>query len=222
MKTLNKLFFLSLTGLIAACDAPPSNSVSTSQPVTVVVQSAPIAAAAPAQAVQRSIRVSSVRVSVPKTLVVNEANEYYPKGDIVWREDPPGDRHAQVKAIFDAAMHAGTRSFRGSVPVRLDIEVRRFHALSQKARYSIGGVHAITFTLVVRDLRNGQVIGTPRVVRADLKALGGSEAIAADAQGLTQKRRITSHLAKVIQQELTQAGGYKNKDLGYLQRVNES
>ena len=90
-----------------------------------------------------SFNVQDIRVSVPETLKVSEANRYYPSGDIVWREDPLGDRHAQVKAIFEAAMREGVGQLpQGTVPVILDIEVTRFHAVTEKARYTIGGVHA--------------------------------------------------------------------------------
>lgn len=42
----------------------------------------------------RGWRLAGVRVSVPKTLTVSEAKKLLPNADIVWREDPPGDRHA--------------------------------------------------------------------------------------------------------------------------------
>ena len=53
--------------------------------------------------------VVAVNVDVPKTLKVSEANMYYPVADIVWRGEPRGDRHAQVKAIFQEAFAAGTK-----------------------------------------------------------------------------------------------------------------
>ena len=42
-----------------------------------------------------------------------------------------------------------------------------------------------------------------RVEEADLPALGGRSAMAADRKGQTQKVRVTDHLALVIQQELS-------------------
>ena len=59
-----------------------------------------------------------------------------------------------------------------------------------------------------------------RTVKADLDAFGGQQALQAEARGLTQKVRITNHLAEVIRQELTNAEGYKNANLGFYQLLN--
>lgn len=94
--------------------------------------------------VQASFDVQSVRVTVPESLRVSEANRYYPSGDIVWREDPIGNRHAQVQAIVKEGILKGVHNMQGgTLPVMLDIQVTRFHALTEKARYTIGGVHAV-------------------------------------------------------------------------------
>lgn len=178
-----------------------------------------------AQAVRRGqspVTVKAIRVEVPRTLSVSEANSYYPSGDIVWREDPLGDRHAQVKKIVYDGLSAGTRSLNGPMPVILDIRVRRFHALSEKARYTTGGVHNIHFDIAVRDANTQELLVQPRFVQADLDAFGGSEAIIAEARGQTQKKRIQQHLAAVIQQELTDPEGHKNANLGLIQAINHN
>lgn len=54
-----------------------------------------------------SLDVRQVRVLVPETLVVSEANPFCPGGDIVWREDPAGDRHAQVRTVVANALQRG-------------------------------------------------------------------------------------------------------------------
>lgn len=168
-----------------------------------------------------SVSVKDVTVVVPRNLEVSEANRYLPAGDIVWREDPVGDRHAQVQAIFEAGFEKGTKAFKGSTPVSLYVQVMRFHALTEKARYSTGGVHSIKFGLAVRDLNTGQIIGQPRVIEADLNAYGGRVALAAEAKGQTQKVRITDHLAEVVRQELTLEEGHKNARLGVIQQLNK-
>ncbi|WP_298975975.1 DUF6778 family protein [uncultured Roseobacter sp.] len=170
----------------------------------------------------QSYNVSTINVAVPRTLIVSEANSYYPSGDIVWRGDSAGDRHAQVKAIFEDAMARGTAGMSRGTPVVLDIEVLRFHALTEKTRYTIGGVHSITFQLSVRSAETGQLFGAPRVVKADLKGFGGERAIEAERQGQTQKVRITDHLAKVIQAELASPQGYVNQRLGLVQAINNA
>ncbi|MEM8773475.1 MAG: DUF6778 family protein [Pseudomonadota bacterium] len=171
---------------------------------------------------QVSFDVKEIRVSVPKTLKVSEANRYYPGGDIVWREDPIGDRHAQVKAIVEAGLQEGVDNMgAGQVPVILDVQVTRFHALTEKARYTTGGVHAIQFHMLLRDAKTGQPIGEPEHVKADFRGLGGRKAIDAENRGITQKYRITKQLAYVIQKELTSDEGYVAQDLGLFGALNQ-
>lgn len=172
-----------------------------------------MAMAAPAP----SYDVTGVQVTVPATLEVSEANSYYPSGDIVWRGDARGNRHAQVEAIFEQSADLGLSGMAGAMPVEVEIVVKRFHALTEKTRYTIGGVHSITFDVTLRDPVSGAVLRGPREIRADLEGYGGQQAVEAEAKGLTQKYRITQHLARVIREELTQASGYAGK--GITRRV---
>lgn len=169
-----------------------------------------------------SLDVQAVRVTVPRSLKVSEANRYYPGSDIVWREDGPGDRHVQVQAIFQNAIEQGVSNLPvGGVPVVLDIEVTRFHALTEKARYSVGGVHALQFNMVLRNPETGETYGEPQFVKADFRALGGQQAIKAESQGVTQKVRITEQLAKVIQVQLSDPNGYQAAQLGLMGALNQ-
>jgi len=166
--------------------------------------------------------VREVRVTVPRSLKVSEANRYLPGGDIVWREDAPGDRHAQVAEILNDALERGVAALpEGGVPVMLDVELSRFHALSEKARYTVGGVHAIQFTYVLRDPRTGVALSQPKFVKADFKAFGGQKAIAAERQGITQKVRITGHVARVIRAELGAGQGYRAQATGLIGALNQ-
>jgi len=153
--------------------------------------------------VASSVSVEGIQISVPKKLRVSEANLYYPLGDIVWRGDPMGDRHAQVKAIFEQGIGQGVKSVKGAVPVIAHIEVLRFHSLSEKARYSVGGVHSIKFSLTLVDPKTGAILVPARAIKADLQAWGGYRAMQAENQGEGQKVRIIEHLAAVIHKELT-------------------
>ncbi|MCV3271025.1 DUF6778 family protein [Roseobacter sinensis] len=164
----------------------------------------PEAASGPAQ--HQPLHIRAVNVQVPDALQVSEANRYYPSGDIVWRGDAPGDRHAQVQAIFETAMARGTAAMSRGTPAVLDIEVLRFHALTEKARYTVGGVHAIRFAFSLRHAETGVPLGDRRVVKANLRGFGGQRALDAEREGLTQKVRITDHLAHVIQTELVAPG----------------
>lgn len=153
-------------------------------------------------AVAPSFNVVDVRVEVPRSLRVSEANLLYPIADIVWREDPLGDRHAQVAQILTDAVREGTQGFNGAQDVVVFLEVSRFHSLSQRARYSVGGDHSIKFDLSLLDPTTGAVLVGPQYVDASFDALGGQTAIEAEANGLTQKVRINSHVSAMIAQEL--------------------
>ena len=125
-----------------------------------------------------------------------------------------------MKAIFDAGFLKGTEELDGAVTIGLDVRVERFHALTEKARYTTGEIHLIIFAMQICDLSTGAVIGEPRTIKADLDGLGGQGAIDAEAKRLTQKVRITQHLANVIRQELGTAEGYENPKLGFMQTLN--
>jgi hypothetical protein len=150
--------------------------------------------------VARGWRLSEVRVSVPKSLTVSEAKTLLPSADIVWREDPPGDRHAQVGTIIQNAVLRGAQGLRGSRPVIIDITVTRFHALTFEAELSNRnwGVHNIRFIAQVVDARTGEVLLAPTPIRAELPALSGEQMKAARAKGQTQKSQITAHVARTV------------------------
>lgn len=168
------------------------------------------------QAAVPDYRVTGINVTVPRTLLVSEANSYKPRGDIVWRGDLPGDRYEQIEAIFETGLARGASGINGTVSVVIDIEVTRFHALTEKTRYSVGGVHEIEFILSMRSAETGLLLKAPRKVQADLVGHGGQRAIEEERRGQTQKVRITDHLAQMIRTELTQPEGYQNVKLGFF------
>ncbi|HID07108.1 MAG TPA: hypothetical protein EYP10_08155 [Armatimonadetes bacterium] len=152
-----------------------------------------------------SYNITAVNVTVPPELIATEDNGYKPNADIVWHGDPYGDRRAQVAAIFKDAMRQGVSGIRGQRKVIMSIEVARFHALTPRARYTVGGNHDIHFVIRILDATTGVELEPARMVETDLNALGGVEALAAERQGLTQKVRITAHLAQLIQTEMASA-----------------
>ncbi|MEE9388352.1 MAG: DUF6778 family protein [Paracoccaceae bacterium] len=149
------------------------------------------------------MRVVGMVIEVPETLVVSEDNSYKPIADIVWREDPFGNRYSQVKTIIENAVASGVSTMSGALPVVLHIQVTRFHALTQRTRNSIGGVHEIHFLLTVTNKRTGEVMVPTYLVDSSLPGFGGTKAIEAERIGLTQKIRISAHLSSRILQELT-------------------
>lgn len=150
--------------------------------------------------VSRGWRVVDVRVTVPKSLSVSEAKAILPAADIVWREDPRGDRRAQVATIVETAAKQGASGLRGSRPVMLDITVSRFHALTYEAeqRVSNAGVHNINFTIQAVDAETGAILAGPEAIEAALPALAGVQMIQARIAGQTQKSQITAHLRATV------------------------
>lgn len=139
--------------------------------------------------------IAGLEVEVPRTLRVSEANSIKPASDIVWREDPLGDRYVQVEAILTEALTPVMRPREGaSTPVIVSIEVTRFHALTARARYTTGGEHEIEFILTVRHAETGEILSGPRPVDLTFRAHGGQAAIRAEAAGITQRVRITERL----------------------------
>ena len=154
-------------------------------------------------AVSPSFKVEAVRVTVPDSLSISEANRYYPIADIVWRGDAMGDRRKQVQDIFMESARRSISQLEGVQPVKVDIRVQRFHSLSEKARYTVGGDHNMHFTMTVLDAATDTVLVPERLIKANLDAFGGQRAIAEEARGNGQKVRVTAYLAEVLGAELS-------------------
>lgn len=146
--------------------------------------------------------VTAIKIDVPGTLRVSEANVFFPIADIVWHGDPLGDRRAQVQTIYSEAFAVGTADLHGARKVEVDAEITRFHALTPKTRYTVGGMHTLHFILTVRDAATGEILDGPRPVVADVKGSGGQRAMEEEAAGITQKVVIEERLAQVIHDEL--------------------
>lgn len=148
----------------------------------------------------RSWRLAEVRVAVPTTLSVSEAKTLLPNADIVWREDPLGDRHAQVGKIIQNAVLRGAQGLRGARPVIIDITVTRFHALTYEAELSSSdwGVHNVDFIAQVLDAGTGAVLLPATKIRAELPAWSGAQMKEARRKGVTQKSMITNHVAATV------------------------
>jgi hypothetical protein len=151
----------------------------------------------------RDYQLHSVRFAVPDDMTVSEANSYYPIADIVWRGDPMGNRPQQIAAIFQSSIQTAGQSLNGSIPITVDVELARFHSLTERTRYSVGGVHSIKFDLTIRNALTGEILEQRRRINGDFPALGGYAALAADNQGQTQKVRITSQLISLFRDELS-------------------
>jgi hypothetical protein len=144
-----------------------------------------------------------VQVAVPEDLRVSEANVFFPIADIVWRGEARGDRHLQVKAIYEEAAAVATSGMTKGPEAIVQLEITRFHCLTEKTRYTVGGVHSLHFRMTVRDAATGAVLDGPRDVVADVKAAGGATAINEDQQGRTQRVVIVERLVQVLRRELS-------------------
>ncbi|MGR3794897.1 DUF6778 family protein [Vannielia sp. SX4] len=200
MTKLTTAAALAITVLAAAgCTVRSTVPVARSAPLGTTDIAAPAQTQAP---YAQAYRIRDIRVNVPDSLRVSEANSYYPNADIVWRGDAPGDRHEQVAAIFEEALGRGAVRLNAGKEVDVEIEVLRFHSLTEKTRYTIGGVHSIKFQMTMIDPQTGAVLESRKIV-ADLKAYGGTKAVAMEAKGWGQKARITQHLANTFAAELS-------------------
>ena len=194
LKPIRLVGALGVLALLAACGGgePATRSLSAASDLPQV--SAP--------AVAPLWNVVGVSVDVPQSLHVSEANLYYPIADIVWRGEARGDRRAQVRAIFTDAATRATEGMHKGRPVTVDIEVTRFHAVTEKVRYTFGGTYSMKFLVTLHDAQTGEEIGAPRFIDASHPASGGQKAIDEEARGLTQKVVVTDFLSKAIAAEL--------------------
>ncbi|MGL6209562.1 MAG: DUF6778 family protein [Paracoccaceae bacterium] len=202
MTLFRSLLILSVAVGLSGC--------ATSQPASRAAQPDPSLSATPAMAqrdgtvvMQPKYRVTEVRVAVPRTLTVSEASTFRPNADIVWRGEARGDRHAQVTQIFNEALLTGTAGMTTGPDVVVDVVVTRFHGVTEKTRYTIGGLYSMRFDLTVRDAATGTVLDGPRKVIADVQGAGGAAAIAEDQAGRTEKMVVLERLSEVIRLELS-------------------
>jgi uncharacterized protein DUF6778 len=148
-------------------------------------------------------KVQQLSVTVPEELTVSEANVFLPVADIVWREDPLGDRKKQIQKIMTDAIVKGVSKVEEGRPVTMEVRLSKFHALTEKTRYTVGGRHNIQFDYVLRDATTGLPVTEVKKINATFKAYGGSQAFAAMARGETQKVRITKRIADLMYSEMS-------------------
>lgn len=170
-------------------------------------------AAAGAVAPDRDYAIGNFTLVVPEDLVVSESDSYYPLADIVWRGDPIGDRRMQIAGLFEGAADRSVFQMRGGTPVDVEIALVRFHGVTERTRYSFGGVYNIIFDLTVTHAGTGEVLEPTRRIEANLDAPGGMAAIMLDQQGQTEKVRVTDFLTMVLNRELTAPTGNQAEEL---------
>ncbi|GKY87595.1 DUF6778 family protein [Sinisalibacter aestuarii] len=149
-----------------------------------------------------SYKVTGIEVTVPQTLTTSEENSIKPRVDLLWQGEPLGDRHAQVDAIVTEALTAGVAGLDGARAVKIEAVVTRFHALTMRTRYSIGGEHEIWMVMAIRDAETGELLEPAREIGFDLP-VSPAEALANEANGIYQKDEIEAAIREMIRYEIT-------------------
>lgn len=194
---LHRLGLLSVAALaLAACSTP--ETATRNMPLDL-----PVLQAADGSVIARNYALAGLEMAVPGDLRISESNSYYPFVDIVWRGDPIGDRREQIASMFyEAAQRNVGTPAEGERPVIAEVTLRRFHGVTERTHYSVGGVYSIRFDLTVRDAMTGDVIEPARTVTADLPAPGGQAAVELERAGQTERVRVTDFLAWTLRQQL--------------------
>ncbi|WP_238366160.1 DUF6778 family protein [Mesobacterium pallidum] len=191
MKLRTTATILGMALALAACGSAPQTVSRNAAPEEVAAFETP------------PLRIASYHVSVPRSLAATEAESFFPSADIVWKGDPAGDRHQQVAAIFEDGIRRSAALMGDGRPVDVRIEVQRFHGVTDRTRYSVGGRHEVDFSLAATDAETGEVVVPAHDVSVWLKSLAGKRAIESDQKGITQKVRVTDFIARALYEELT-------------------
>jgi len=152
--------------------------------------------------VARSYDLRAFNFDARPGLIVSEREVYYPTADIVWRGDPLGPRIAQIGDMFREAADRNRAVLFGSTPIAVDVTLIRFHGVTNRTRYSVGGIYNVIFDLTVRDAVTGEVIEPTRRVVGNLDAPGGERAVRLEEGGQTQKVRVTDFLTSLLRAQL--------------------
>lgn len=194
-----------LLGLSACAGTEPATRSAMMENLTIASQGGPMPQTLPegGALLAPKYEVTGFKIIVPRTLKVSEANTFKPRADIVWHGDPAGDRYQQVGDILTAAATRATTGMGEGRSVTLEIALTKFHGVTEKTRYTIGGMHEMRFDLTVRDAATGEVLDGPRQIVADVRAAGGERALAEEAAGFTQKVVVTNRLTEVLRRELS-------------------
>lgn len=158
-------------------------------------------------------KLAGVEVIVPDELTLSTNPDVQkPKEDLNWWEAPDGDRRAQIDAIMTDGIYRGATILTGTRPVRLEVTLLGFHALTPTARRrSLPADHDIKYAIRVIDVQSGAVVASDDDIASDTPALTADEGDAADARGETQRVQITEQVAGVVRAWLASSGGLEDR-----------
>ncbi|MEO1495154.1 MAG: DUF6778 family protein [Pseudomonadota bacterium] len=117
--------------------------------------------------------------------------------NFVWEGDGDGNRKKLVIALFEDAMQdIGREAMTGNRAVAMNVEVTRFHALTQASRLLCCGEHNIRANLSVTDAGSGEVLAEGEDIYLGRVALGGIPGLVAVAAGRDQRVRIRESIIR--------------------------
>ncbi len=151
---------------------------------------------------ERSYDLRGFTFQAQPDLIISEREAYYPPSDVVWRGDPLGPRITQIGDMFQEAADRNRSFLRGHVPVVVGVTLVRFHGVTNRTRYSIGGVYNVIFDMTVRNADTGEVIEPTRRIVGNLDAPGGERAVRLEESGQTQKVRVVDFLTGLLRAQL--------------------
>ncbi|PJI92106.1 hypothetical protein BC777_0950 [Yoonia maricola] len=152
--------------------------------------------------IDRSYALQGFNFDAKAGLRVAESESYYPNADVVWRGDPIGPRIPQIAAMFEEAAARNRTLLDGSFPVDVDVTLTRFHGVTNRTRYTVGGVYNVVFDMTIRRAGSDEVIEPTRRVAGNLDAPGGERALRLEEAGQTQKVRVTDFLTELLRAQL--------------------
>lgn len=125
--------------------------------------------------------------------------------NFVWDGYSGGNRKKQVIGMFRSAIDEVAReAMTGSQPVKVNIQVNYFHALTESSRVWCCGSHRIFADLSVVDAGSGAVLAEGKNVSLGRVALGGIPGLVAVAAGRDQDVRVREGIAKGIRRWLAE------------------
>jgi len=151
---------------------------------------------------ERSYRLNAFNFEAQEGLQISESESFYPNADVVWRGDPIGPRIPQIAAMFEEAATRNRAFIDGRFPVDVYLTLVRFHGVTNRTRYTVGGVYNVIFDLTIKSAATGDVIEPTRRIVGNLDAPGGERAALLDRAGQTQRVRVTDFLTSLLRAQL--------------------
>lgn len=147
---------------------------------------------------------SNVSVRFGPEIARTASGEEY-GSNFVWNGYSGGNRKKQVIGMFRSAVNEiASEAMTGSQPVKVNVQVNYFHALTDGSRVWCCGSHRILADLSVVDATTGAILADGKNVSLGRIALGGVPGLVAVAAGRDQDVRIREGIAKGIRRWLAE------------------